>query len=108
MLVYEFIPKGSMDDILHRVDNKEPLNLDVRLHIVVESAQGLAYMHSQAHTKILHGDVKPANILLNNEYAPKISDFGISRLMAKDKQHTALVIGDMSYMDPQCTYNQAS
>ena len=49
---------------------------------------------------MLFRSVKPANILLNDEYAPKISDFGISRLMAKDKQHTALVIGDMSYMDP--------
>ncbi|XP_048565392.1 wall-associated receptor kinase 2-like [Triticum urartu] len=100
MLVYEFISKGSLHDILHRVDNKEPLNLDVRLSIVAESAHGLAYMHSQAHTKILHGDVKPANILLDDSFVPKISDFGISRLIAIDKEHTANVIGDMTYMDP--------
>uniref|UniRef100_A0ACD5TXT2 Uncharacterized protein n=1 Tax=Avena sativa TaxID=4498 RepID=A0ACD5TXT2_AVESA len=100
MLVYEFISKGSMDDILHKVDKKEPLNLDVRLGILAESAHGLAYMHSQAHTKILHGDVKPANILLGENFVPKISDFGISRLLAIDKEHTANVIGDMTYMDP--------
>uniref|UniRef100_A0A287EMR6 non-specific serine/threonine protein kinase n=1 Tax=Hordeum vulgare subsp. vulgare TaxID=112509 RepID=A0A287EMR6_HORVV len=98
MLVYEFISKGSLHEILHRVDNKEPLNLDLRLSIVAESAHDLAYMHSQAHTKILHGDVKPANILLDGNFVPKISDFGISRLI--DKEHTANVIGDMTYMDP--------
>ncbi|VAH13425.1 unnamed protein product [Triticum turgidum subsp. durum] len=98
LLVYEFISKGSMHDILHEF--REPLNLDVRLSIVLESAHGLAYMHSQAHTKILHGDVKPANILLDDNFVPKISDFGISRLIAVDKEHTANVIGDMSYMDP--------
>jgi serine/threonine protein kinase len=100
MLVYEFISKGSMDDILHGMDNKEPLSLDVRLRILAESAHGLAYMHSQAHTKILHGDVKPANILLDDNFGPKISDFGISRLIAKDKEHSENIIGDRTYMDP--------
>ncbi|KAM0905200.1 hypothetical protein ACQ4PT_017498 [Festuca glaucescens] len=100
MLVYEFIAKGSLDDTLHKGDNKVPLSLDVRLSIIKEAAHGLAYMHSQAHTKILHGDVKPANILLNANFVPKLSDFGISRLIAIDKDHTANVIGDMTYMDP--------
>ncbi|VAH13397.1 unnamed protein product [Triticum turgidum subsp. durum] len=98
MLVYEFISKGSLHDILHGVDNKEPLKLDVRLSIVTDAAHGLAYMHSQTHSKILHGDVKPANILLDDNFVPKISDLGISRLI--DKEHTANVIGDMTYMDP--------
>ncbi|KAL6644282.1 hypothetical protein ACP70R_015890 [Stipagrostis hirtigluma subsp. patula] len=98
MLVYEFISRGSLDDILH--DHRMmPLNLDLRLRIAAESAEGLAYMHSTA--KILHGDVKPANILLDDEFVPKISDFGISRLIAIDKEHhTEYVIGDRSYVDP--------
>ncbi|XP_044436064.1 wall-associated receptor kinase 2-like [Triticum aestivum] len=100
MLVYEFIPKGSLEDNLHSADNEEILDLDVRLSILEESAQGLAYMHSQIHNKILHGDVKPANILLDENFSPKIADFGISRLLAKGKYHTANIIGDMSYMDP--------
>ncbi|KAM3405898.1 hypothetical protein ACQJBY_000124 [Aegilops geniculata] len=99
MLVYEFISKGSLEDNLH-VANKEPLNLDVRISILEDSAHGLAYMHSQTHNTILHGDVKPANILLDENFSPKIADFGISRLIAKGKEHTASVIGDMSYMDP--------
>ncbi|VAH12254.1 unnamed protein product [Triticum turgidum subsp. durum] len=99
MLVYEFISNGSLEDILHK-DKSKLLNLDVRLSILQESAHGLSYMHSQTHTTILHGDVKPANILLDENFTPKISDFGISRLIAKDKEQTANIIGDMTYMDP--------
>ncbi|KAM3405916.1 hypothetical protein ACQJBY_000135 [Aegilops geniculata] len=100
MLVYEFISKGSLEDNLHRADNKEILDLDVRLSILEDSAHGLAYMHSQTHNTILHGDVKPANILLDENFSPKIADFGISRLIAQGKDHTRNIIGDMSYMDP--------
>jgi serine/threonine protein kinase len=99
MLVYEFLSNGSLDDILHS-DKMGTLNLVARLRIAAESADGLAYMHSKTSTKILHGDVKPANILLDDNLLPKISDFGISRLIPRDKEHTAQVIGDMSYMDP--------
>ncbi|XBJ13612.1 hypothetical protein VPH35_005761 [Triticum aestivum] len=100
MLVYEFISKGSLEDNLHRTDNKDLLDLDVRLSILEDSAHGLAYMHSQTHNTILHGDVKPANMLLDENFSPKIADFGISRLIAKGKEHTRNIIGDMSYMDP--------
>ncbi|EAZ15399.1 hypothetical protein OsJ_30809 [Oryza sativa Japonica Group] len=99
ILVYEFVSKGSLEDVLHG-SNRLPLNLDQRLQIAAESAEGLAYMHSKTSTTILHGDVKPANILLNDDLLPKISDFGISRLLAMDNDHTMSVIGDMSYMDP--------
>uniref|UniRef100_A0A0D9XHZ5 Protein kinase domain-containing protein n=1 Tax=Leersia perrieri TaxID=77586 RepID=A0A0D9XHZ5_9ORYZ len=99
ILVYEFVPKGSLEDILHG-NSRMPLNLDQRLQIAAESAEGLAYMHSKTSTTILHGDVKPANILLNDDLIPKISDFGISRLVAMDNEHTMQIIGDMRYMDP--------
>jgi serine/threonine protein kinase len=100
MLVYEFVPRGSLEDILHSSNNVVPLNLDVRLSIAAQSADGLAYMHSKTNHNILHGDVKPANILLDDNFMPKISDFGISRLVARDKEQTDKVIGDMTYMDP--------
>ncbi|KAF8766042.1 hypothetical protein HU200_007887 [Digitaria exilis] len=99
LLVYEFLSNGSLHDILHS-NGKKPLNLDIRLSIAAESAEGLAYMHSKTNTKILHGDVKPGNILLDDKFVAKISDFGISRLIVRDKQHTRKVIGDMSYVDP--------
>ncbi|VAI53331.1 unnamed protein product [Triticum turgidum subsp. durum] len=100
MLVYEFISQGSLHDILHNNNNKVALNLDARLSIAAHSADGLAYMHSKTNIRILHGDVKPANILLDDNFIPKISDFGISRLIAREKEHTASIIGDMNYMDP--------
>ncbi|KAF7076311.1 hypothetical protein CFC21_080981 [Triticum aestivum] len=99
ILVYELISNGSVDGILHD-GNRTALNLDVRLNIIAESAQGLAYLHSQAHTKILHGDLKPENILLDDNFIPKISDFGISPLIARYNEHTTNIIGDMTYMDP--------
>ncbi|WVZ88190.1 hypothetical protein U9M48_034737 [Paspalum notatum var. saurae] len=99
MLVYEFVTNGNLEDILHN-NNAVPLNMDVRLSIASQSADGLAYMHSRTSNKILHGDVKPANILLDDNFMPKISDFGISRLIARDKEHAEYVIGDLSYMDP--------
>ncbi|VAI41023.1 unnamed protein product [Triticum turgidum subsp. durum] len=100
MLVYEFISQGSLHDILHNSNNKVAFNLDARLSIAAHSADGLAYMHSKTNNRILHGDVKPANILLDDNFIPKISDFGISRLIASDKEHSASIIGDMNYMDP--------
>ncbi|KAM3280211.1 hypothetical protein ACQJBY_047155 [Aegilops geniculata] len=99
MLVYELLPRRSLDDILHN-GSMVPPNLDVRLNIVAESAQGLAYLHSQARTRILHGNVKPASILLDDDSTPKISGLGLSRLIVRDKEHTSVVIGDMAYMDP--------
>ncbi|KAF6987396.1 hypothetical protein CFC21_005049 [Triticum aestivum] len=100
MLVNEFISNGSLHDILHNNKEKVALSLDTRLSIAAQSADGLAYMHSKTNIKILHGDVKPANILLDDNFVPKVSDFGISRLLARDKEHTGSVIGDMNYMDP--------
>ncbi|VAH12692.1 unnamed protein product [Triticum turgidum subsp. durum] len=100
MLVNEFISNGSLHDILHNNKEKVALSLDTRLSIAAQSADGLAYMHSKTNIKILHGDVKPANILLDDNFVPKVSDFGISRLLARDKEHTGSVISDMNYMDP--------
>jgi serine/threonine protein kinase len=99
VLVYELISKGSIDNVLHS-SNSVPLDLDVRLTIIAESAQGLAYLHSQARIKIRHGNVTPVNILLDEKFMPKIAGFGISRLIARDNEHTCNVIGDLSYIDP--------
>ncbi|KAM3392691.1 hypothetical protein ACQJBY_013703 [Aegilops geniculata] len=100
MLVYEFVPRGSLHDVLHG-DNKNPLPLEKRLDIAIYSAIALGYMHSEASQRtILHGDVKSGNILLDDGFTPKVSDFGTSRLMSIDKDHTNWVVRDSSYIDP--------
>ncbi|OEL38873.1 hypothetical protein BAE44_0000108, partial [Dichanthelium oligosanthes] len=80
VLVYEYVSNGSLDKVLHD-SNRMPLDLDIRLQIAAQSARGLAYMHSEITTPILHSDVKPANILLDEDFVPKISDFGTSRMV---------------------------
>uniref|UniRef100_A0ACD6ABZ3 Uncharacterized protein n=1 Tax=Avena sativa TaxID=4498 RepID=A0ACD6ABZ3_AVESA len=99
ILVHEFIYRGSLDGILHGVD-REPLNLDVCLTIVAESAQGLAYMHSGAHVNVIHGNVKPANILLCENFMPKISGFFISRFVRRNDGYTTHMFGSLIYTDP--------
>ncbi|XP_066307268.1 wall-associated receptor kinase 1-like isoform X2 [Miscanthus floridulus] len=100
ILVYEYVPNGSLDRILHD-SNRVPLNLDLRLQIAAQSAKGLAYMHSEITTPILHGDVKPANILLDEDFVPKISDFGTSRMITVDENCASTIIGNWGYMDPE-------
>ncbi|XBI98474.1 hypothetical protein VPH35_018706 [Triticum aestivum] len=97
MLVYKFIQRGSLRDVLH--GNNDPLPLETRLDIAISSVEGLHYMHSQSQM-ILHSDVKSGNILLGDRFMPKVSDFGTSRLMSIDKDHTNWVAGDSSYIDP--------
>ncbi|XBI43542.1 hypothetical protein VPH35_108302 [Triticum aestivum] len=95
MLVYDFLSTDSLDDILH-INIMVPLKLGVRLSIAATSAGALAYAHSKASTKPLHGDLKPANILFNGNFVPKIFGFGILRMTGMGTHN----IDDMSYMDP--------
>ncbi|VAI38751.1 unnamed protein product [Triticum turgidum subsp. durum] len=100
MLVYEFAANGSLQDILHGNTRLSNFSLDMRLDIAIDAAEGLSYMHSSTSRTIRHGDVKPANILLDEKNMPKISDFGTSKFLTKDKDHTGLVVGSMEYIDP--------
>jgi len=99
LLVYEFVAKGSLYDFLFK--RRESISVDTRLKIAIGSAEGLTYMHSAGESTIRHGDVKSANILLDEDFNPKVSDFGTSSLLARGKaEMTERVIGDMSYIDP--------
>jgi serine/threonine protein kinase len=100
LLVYEFVSNGNLEEIIHD-KSKVSLTMEQLIVIAAESAEGLAYMHSKTSTNIQHGDVKPANILLDDNLIPKLSDFGISRLIARGNDECSEeVIGDNNYMDP--------
>lgn len=83
MLVTEFAPDGNLSDFLHGSNpHRDHLSLDRRLQIASDVAEALVYMHTSQSHPILHGDIKPENIFLDNKYMPKLSDFGISRLLS--------------------------
>ncbi|CAN6372418.1 unnamed protein product [Urochloa humidicola] len=100
MMVTEYIANGNLNAILH--SNNNPITLETRLRIGTECAEALAYMHSYMYTQVIHGDIKPANILLDGSLKAKVSDFGISRLVNDPDRtlFTSLVMGSIGYMDP--------
>ncbi|KAL6847115.1 hypothetical protein ACP4OV_022968 [Aristida adscensionis] len=106
MLVYEFISNGTLFEFLHENDQKPPIPLDLRLNIAIQSAEALAYIHSSASRTILHGDVKSLNILLDNEYNAKVSDFGASALKSNKDDFIMLVQGTLGYLDPETFVSQ--
>ncbi|KAH1224121.1 putative serine/threonine-protein kinase CST [Glycine max] len=80
LLVYEFMPKGSLENHLFwRNTNTEPLSWDTRIKIAIGAARGLAYLHT-SEKQIIYRDFKASNILLDEDYNAKISDFGLAKL----------------------------
>jgi serine/threonine protein kinase len=100
ILVYEYISNGTLFDFIHH--NSTSPSLDTRLRIAQESAEALAYLHLSTNHPIVHGDVKSMNILLDNSYMAKVTDFGASRTLPKDEvQFMTLVQGTLGYLDPE-------
>ncbi|KAL1819111.1 hypothetical protein ACET3Z_013980 [Daucus carota] len=106
MLVYEFVPNGTLFHHVHNVDGAGSwLSLENRLRIAAESSGALAYLHSAVSIPIIHRDVKLANILLDDNHVAKIADFGASRLIPMDQTEvTTLVQGTLGYLDPEYFY----
>nr|GEV07339.1 serine/threonine-protein kinase PBS1-like [Tanacetum cinerariifolium] len=104
LLVYEFMPLGSLEQHLH--DPKpymKPLNWNTRMKIAVGTARGLDYLHNHCEPSIIYRDMKPSNILLDEGYHPKISDLGLAKFgPSGDKSYVSTrVMGTMGYCAPE-------
>ncbi|KAF5768460.1 putative protein kinase RLK-Pelle-WAK family [Helianthus annuus] len=107
LLVSEYIPNGTLYDRLHNGSYEFPFSLSMRLQIATEVAGALAYLHSAISIPIYHRDIKTTNILLDEKYRAKVSDFGTSRLVSVEQTHlTTIVKGTFGYLDPE--YFQSS
>ncbi|XP_043689207.1 wall-associated receptor kinase-like 20 [Telopea speciosissima] len=104
LMVYEYISNGTLYDHLHGLHPgiRSELTWLRRLSIALQTAEGLAYLHSSAVPPIYHRDVKSSNILLDEKMNAKVSDFGLSRLAETDLSHVSTCAqGTLGYLDPE-------
>ncbi|WOL11454.1 serine/threonine-protein kinase CDL1-like [Canna indica] len=104
LLVYEYMPLGSLEDHLHDLPpDKEPLDWNTRMKIAAGAAKGLEYLHDKASPPVIYRDLKSANILLDKDFYPKLSDFGLAKLgPIGDKSHVSTrVMGTYGYCAPE-------
>ncbi|MFS7954770.1 putative protein kinase RLK-Pelle-DLSV family [Helianthus anomalus] len=101
LLVLEYMANGSLEKYLYG-EKRGTLNWKQRFDIIFGTARGLAYLHEQYHVTIIHRDIKPSNILLDNEFQPKIADFGLARLLPEDQTHISTrFAGTLGYTAPE-------
>ncbi|XP_042469816.1 serine/threonine-protein kinase PBS1-like [Zingiber officinale] len=104
LLVYEFMPLGSLEDHLHDLPHdNESLDWNTRMKIAAGAAKGLEYLHDKAIPPVIYRDFKSSNILLGEGYHPKLSDFGLAKLgPTGDKSHVSTrVMGTYGYCAPE-------
>ncbi|KAL5809927.1 hypothetical protein ACOSQ4_026495 [Xanthoceras sorbifolium] len=105
-LIYEFIPNGSLDKFIYdEKSSSTNFNLEWKTmyQIVVGIARGLEYLHPGCNTRIMHFDIKPHNILLDEDFCPKIADFGLAKLCKKKESMISMLgaRGTIGYIAPE-------
>ncbi|XP_043708700.1 putative proline-rich receptor-like protein kinase PERK6 [Telopea speciosissima] len=101
MLVYEFVPNKTLEYHLHG-PNRPVMDWATRLRIAVGSAKGLAYLHEDCHPRIIHRDIKAANILLDDNFEAMVADFGLAKLSSDNFTHVSTrVMGTFGYLAPE-------
>ncbi|XP_042033185.1 G-type lectin S-receptor-like serine/threonine-protein kinase B120 isoform X3 [Salvia splendens] len=103
MIIYDYMPNKSLDCFLFSPSGREQLDWEKRFSIIEGTAQGLLYLHKHSRLKIIHRDMKPNNILLDQNMTPKISDFGLARIFKEDANevNTNTRVGTYGYMAPE-------
>ncbi|CAA0411177.1 unnamed protein product [Arabidopsis thaliana] len=99
MIVYEFLPQGTLANFLFR---RPRPSWEDRKNIAVAIARGILYLHEECSEQIIHCDIKPQNILLDEYYTPRISDFGLAKLLLMNQTYTLTNIrGTKGYVAPE-------
>lgn len=108
LLVYEFMANNSLDKWLFKRKKADVLDWDTRYNIAVGTAKGLAYLHEDCDVKIVHCDIKPENVLLDDNFLAKVSDFGLAKLMNREQSHVFTTLrGTRGYLAPEWITNYA-
>ncbi|GAV65126.1 Pkinase domain-containing protein/LRR_1 domain-containing protein/LRRNT_2 domain-containing protein/LRR_6 domain-containing protein/LRR_8 domain-containing protein [Cephalotus follicularis] len=105
LLVYEYLPNGSLWDRLQAC-HKIKIGWEVRYEIALGAARGLEYLHHGCDRPVIHGDVKSSNILLDEEWKPRIADFGLARIVQAGGggDWTHVIAGTHGYIAPEYAY----
>nr|XP_048330644.1 rust resistance kinase Lr10-like [Ziziphus jujuba var. spinosa] len=105
-LVYEFMPNGSLDKFMLSKEGSAILSYKEMLKISLGVAHGIEYLHQGCNMQILHFDIKPHNVLLDENFTPKVSNFGLAKLYPTDNSIVSLtaIRGTIGYMAPELFY----